>query len=174
MWMCDEILLSIAGFLDFKGLVPLYRTCSKSVKALKDTFTKESHPSAVAYMARRIIEERRNGPRAPFEMIIRSGRSLHFTDLDENQTGRVTVFMVSALADKKSIRCETFYEVRNKEFSTVDSSIEVCIHPSETAPFKSGIMRIHRICDTATLDYSDGFDYNRVLALCPLQFPLGE
>jgi hypothetical protein len=172
MWMSDEIFQSIAEFLDFRGIRNLFSTSKKAIKALKNKFTKESHPHALAYMTLKIFEARRNGPHTPFQMLVRDAETIRFNDLDHEQTGWVTMFWVRVADDGKSISIRVSYVANDEGFSTVDSSIEVVVTPSETTPFRSGAIHINRIRDTtttATLEYADGFDYHRVLELCPLQ-----
>ena len=173
MWMSDEIFQSIAEFLDFRGILNLFSTSKKAIKALKNKFTKESHPHALAYMTLKIFEARQNAQRpARFQMLVRDEETIRFNDLDHEQTGWVTMFWVRVADDGKSISIRVSYVANDEGFSTVDSSIEVVVTPSETTPFRSGAIYINRIRDTtttATLEYADGFDYHRVLELCPLQ-----
>ena len=172
MWMCDEILLSIAEFLDFKGLLMLFSTSKKSMKALKNKFTKESHPHALAYMTLKIFEARQNAPHpARFQMLVRDAETIRFNALDRKQSGTVTMFWARVTDDRKSFSVQVSYVFQERGFSTVESSIEVVVTPSETTPFRSGTLRISHFRDTTTtttLEYSDGFDYNRVLEMCPL------
>ena len=178
MWMCDEILLSIAEFLDFKGLLMLFSTSKKSMKALKNKFTKESHPHALAYMTLKIFEARQNAPHPAFiRMSIRDAETIRFQDLDEDETGLETIFWARVADDRKSFSVQVSYVELMEGFTYTRSSIEVVVTPSETIPFRSGTFRVSRFLDNTTvetLDYADGFDCCRLLALCPLELPVGE
>ena len=169
----ETTLLAVAEFAEFPALARLCQTSKATMAALKG---KVLHRRAVALMAPRIMEEFKQMNRVPFQMVVRDTETLRFNDLDDDQSGTVTMIWVSTTNGGKSVEFKSAYVAYDGGFSTVEASIEVVVTPSETPPFDSGTMRITRYLDdddaaTTTEEYMGGFDYTRVRHLCPVHCP---
>ncbi len=187
MWLSEELLTSIAKFLEFKDILRLCLTSKDSSKALLQEFSTKAHPHAVAYIARQIMQERINTPHPEwFKMIIRDPLHLiRYEDLDEENSGAVVLFSSDTADDKKSLEIRTSYISSDAGFNTLEAFIEVKITPSSESPMRKGTLSIKweynnntDAADTTTttnsiVPYTNGFNPREALEWCPLEAPFG-
>ena len=174
----EELLASIAKFLDFKA-IHLFRLVSKDIsKALLQEFLTKSHPHAVVHISRWIMRERINTPCPGWmRQIIRDPLHLvRYEDIDEENSGQLVLFSSDINDDGKSLAVRVSYVSRVEGFDTLEAFIEATITPSHINPLRSGVVSIRQEFNTTTtaaaVDYADGFDPREALERwCPLEAP---
>lgn len=175
MWYSEELLTTIAEFLDFQGLRLLCFASKESFKVLREKFLTQAHPHAVAYLARQIIQERIRAPRPDwYQMCIRDENLIRFADLDHQESGVLMLFSTELAENKESLTIQAAYAISEESFTRAEAFISVKITPSRENPMRSGTAIVTRQRDTTTVittQYTEGFNPRLALEWCPVEMP---
>lgn len=167
MWLNEGLLISIAKFLDFKGLSRLCFASKQCEQFLRTEFTAKAHPNAMNFIAQQIMTRRRHQPSNPFtNMLVRNPSFIVFTNYNEDGVGEISTFWVRV--DEGVIRITASYAFDEEQgFTTILGRTEATIALDRTRPMRRGRVTT----DTASFDYTNGLDPRLALDWCPLVMP---
>jgi hypothetical protein len=95
MWLNEGLVISIAKFLDFKGLSRLCFASKQCEQFLRTEFITKAHPNAMNLIAHQIVTQRRRQPSNPFtNMLVRDASFIVFTNYNEERVGEMSTFWV--------------------------------------------------------------------------------